>query len=92
MARILLVDDERELCEAVSAALEGEGHAVEVAHDEPAGLRLIETKRPDLVVLDLTLQGGRDQFPESRQSTDVCTLMSLTSIPMPPRRRSGPAS
>jgi DNA-binding response OmpR family regulator len=55
--RVLVVDDEEAIAEAVRARLESEGYEVLVAHDGPEAIRLCEERRPDLVVLDLMLPG-----------------------------------
>jgi two-component system, OmpR family, alkaline phosphatase synthesis response regulator PhoP len=57
MARILVVEDTRELAHAVQYNLELEGHQVEVAFDGPGGLDAARATSPDLVVLDLMLPG-----------------------------------
>jgi DNA-binding response OmpR family regulator len=54
---ICVVEDEEVIAAAVAARLRTEGFAVEVAHDGPSGVRLIERVRPDLVILDLMLPG-----------------------------------
>jgi two-component system, OmpR family, phosphate regulon response regulator PhoB len=55
--RILLVEDERGLTEALTWALEREGYEVQVAHDGQEGLRKAQMQLPDLVILDLMLPG-----------------------------------
>ena len=57
MARIVVVEDEATIAEAVAARLRTEGFEVEVAHDGPSGVELVERTRPDLVVLDVMLPG-----------------------------------
>ncbi len=54
---IVVVEDEAPIADAVAARLRSEGHRVEVAHDGPSGVALIERVRPDLVVLDVMLPG-----------------------------------
>jgi DNA-binding response OmpR family regulator len=54
---VVVVEDEAPIADAVAARLRSEGHRVEVAHDGPAGVALIERVRPDLVVLDIMLPG-----------------------------------
>lgn len=53
--RIVVVDDEESITELVGMALRLHGASVESAHRGLDGLRLIETLRPDLVVLDIML-------------------------------------
>jgi DNA-binding response OmpR family regulator len=54
---VLVVDDEAAIAEAVRARLESEGFEVLVAGDGPEAIRICDTARPDLVVLDLMLPG-----------------------------------
>ncbi|MEB3226329.1 MAG: two-component system response regulator RppA [Synechococcus sp.] len=53
--RILLVDDERELREALSQVLVREGHTVELADNGHRGLELALAKEYDLLILDWML-------------------------------------
>lgn len=53
--RILVVDDESELAEAIAASLRREGYAVDVANDAHGALDRLMLNPYDLVTLDLTL-------------------------------------
>lgn len=53
--RILLVDDESSIRFVLSAVLEQEGYAVDVAEDGFAALRKIQQAVPDLVITDLRM-------------------------------------
>jgi DNA-binding response OmpR family regulator len=55
--RILVVEDEQTIADAVAARLRAEGFTVEVAADGPAGVAAARRTRPDLVVLDIMLPG-----------------------------------
>jgi DNA-binding response OmpR family regulator len=55
VAHLLLVDDDVDVCWILRELLEGEGHAVRVAHDGEAGLRLLGESRPDAIVLDVEM-------------------------------------
>lgn len=57
MARILIVEDEAPLREALAAYLRREGMTVDEASDGESGWRLFRTLPPDLVVLDRRLPG-----------------------------------
>lgn len=57
MARILVIEDNRDLADAVRTSLEIEGHEVEVALDGHAGLLAAGREGVDLVILDLMLPG-----------------------------------
>ncbi|MBN1277254.1 MAG: response regulator [Deltaproteobacteria bacterium] len=55
--RILVVDDEKDLVELISYNLEREGFGIIKAYDGETALRLVQTQKPDLVILDLMLPG-----------------------------------
>ena len=54
---IALIEDEAPIADAVAARLRSEGHRVEIAHDGPSGVELVQRVKPDLVVLDVMLPG-----------------------------------
>jgi DNA-binding NtrC family response regulator len=55
--RILIVDDNTELCSILEEALAPLGHAVQTAPDAASALRLITQGAPDVVLLDIDLPG-----------------------------------
>jgi two-component system OmpR family response regulator len=69
MKTILVVDDEPRIATLARDVLEHAGFAVLVAADGETGLRLVRTRRPDLVVLDLGLPGvdGLDVIRDVRR-------------------------
>jgi CheY-like chemotaxis protein len=81
--RILVIDDDDDVCLLASKALTREGHAVLTTTDGNEAMRLIEGENPDLVVLDLVMPHP-DGFEvlrwlrEREQSSDVPVLV-LTS-------------
>ena len=56
---ILIVDDESDICELVAGLLQDEGYATRTARDSDAALNEIKARRPNLVFLDIWLQGSR---------------------------------
>src|SRR3954471_16499211 len=56
---ILIVDDESDICELVAGLLQDEGYATRTARDSDAALSEIKSRRPNLVFLDIWLQGSR---------------------------------
>jgi two-component system, NtrC family, nitrogen regulation response regulator NtrX len=58
-AEILIVDDEADIRDLVGGILEDEGFTVRFAGDSDGALDAFRTRRPDLVVLDVWLQGSR---------------------------------
>jgi two-component system OmpR family response regulator len=54
-ARVLVVDDEQSIVDAVATALRYEGFEVDEARAGRAALAAVQTQRPDLIVLDVML-------------------------------------
>ncbi len=57
MARLLIVDDEESIGDALRQVFEYEGHTVRVARDGPQALAMVEESRPDLTFLDVKMPG-----------------------------------
>jgi CheY-like chemotaxis protein len=55
--RVLVVDDNRDAADTLSALLELLGHDAQVANDGPAALAAMQDFRPQLVFLDLGMPG-----------------------------------
>jgi two-component system nitrogen regulation response regulator NtrX len=58
-ADILIVDDEADICELVSGLLQDEGYTTRIARDSDSALNAIASRRPNLVFLDIWLQGSQ---------------------------------
>ncbi|HJU16514.1 MAG TPA: response regulator [Stellaceae bacterium] len=56
-AHILVVDDQKEICEVVQEYLSSEGYRVSMAHDGAEMRRAMAQSPADLVILDLMLPG-----------------------------------
>ena len=53
--KILIIDDDPDLVEAVSTILESKGYAVAAAYGGVEGLKKAKTENPDLIVLDVMM-------------------------------------
>src|SRR5437899_2359417 len=75
--RVLVIDDERAITDAVALNLRDEGYAVTTALRGDDGLRLATTEPFDVIVLDLMLPGvdGRDICRAVRRRSQVPILM-----------------
>jgi len=56
-AKILIVDDDKNLRMLYESEFAEEGYEVRLASSGPAALRAIETDRPDLVIMDIRMPG-----------------------------------
>jgi DNA-binding response OmpR family regulator len=74
---VLIVDDEPMVCEVVSGYLRRDGYAVQTAADGRSALRLAESERFDLVVLDLMLPAvnGLDVLARLRTLGDTPVII-----------------
>jgi DNA-binding response OmpR family regulator len=57
MAKILVVDDEIEACDALKEFLEAKGYEVYTAQDGKTALDMLREFRPQLVLLDMIMPG-----------------------------------
>ena len=58
-AEILIVDDEPDICELVAGILQDEGYATRTARDGDGAIEAIRARRPNLLFLDIWLQGSK---------------------------------
>jgi DNA-binding response OmpR family regulator len=62
MARVLIVDDDPDIVEAVRLCLEHAGHTVESAGSREEGMRTALEGSPDLLILDIMMVEPDDGF------------------------------
>jgi len=79
MALILVVDDEPGVATLVERRLGNEGHEVVVAGQGAQALRLMQDRRPDLVILDIIMPGtdGIEVCRRMRRSPGLCLVPIL---------------
>jgi CheY-like chemotaxis protein len=61
MAKILLVDDDKDMVESLSMVLEGNGHSVSVVYDVDGLVDAVRDVNPDIILLDIV-------FPDDPQA------------------------
>ncbi|MBE2182173.1 MAG: response regulator transcription factor [Anaerolineae bacterium] len=76
-ANILVVDDDKSLSRLLQLDLKGQGYEVMTARDGLEGLRMFNSHRPDLIVLDiaLPLMDGRTVCQRIREVSNAPILM-----------------
>ena len=76
-SRVLLVDDDQELCELLADYLQQQGFQVHAVHDGDTALPEIERQAYDAVVLDIMLPGtqGLDILRKLRESSHIPLVM-----------------
>jgi DNA-binding response OmpR family regulator len=77
MPTILIVEDERNLCDLIRENLQEQGYQVLQAFDGPSALTMARETVPDLVILDIMLPGmdGLEVCRRLRQGSIVPILM-----------------
>lgn len=69
MAKILLIEDEKALHDALGGALKKNGHNMIDAYDGMEGMAKLKSEKPDMVVLDLMMpkMNGLDFLAEAKK-------------------------
>src|SRR6202140_2214391 len=80
-ARILIIDDEAAIRESLETLLVLEGYVVDLAPEGQAGLRAIDSRTYDLVLLDLALPGqnGLEILARIRERQPNLPLIMITA-------------
>ncbi len=79
--RLLIVEDEKQLCDTIAKSLYAAGYEVDTCYDGDEALDYILTEEYDLIVLDLNLPGrdGMDILRELRQDNDETKVIILSA-------------
>lgn len=81
MINILLVDDEKKICEFVKAYLENEGYNTKVAYNGKTAIEYFDNNAFDIVILDRMLPdiSGEDicKYIRSRSNTPIIMLTAM---------------
>ena len=65
--RILIIDDDPDIIEAMTVVLENRGHEVRSALDGDQGMAQLKETRPDLIILDVMMRTSQEGFELSRE-------------------------
>ena len=78
--KILIVDDDRNICELLRLYIEKEGYATAIAYDGVQAVELFNTEQPALILLDIMLpkMDGWQVCREIRKTSE-CPIIMLTA-------------
>ena len=78
--KILIVDDDTNICELLRLYIEKEGYEASIANDGETALKMFDSVNPDLVLLDIMLPGldGWQVCREIRKKSS-CPIIMLTA-------------
>ncbi len=83
MAHILVVDDEKSICELLEITFRKEGHRVEVAHSVDAAKRKLESALYDIIISDVRMPGatGVELLRFTREIAPDSYFVLITGVP-----------
>src|ERR1700678_1933193 len=78
---ILVVDDDRELVDALRSMLERQGYRVIQAHDGHQAKQAVYNQRPDLMILDMMMprMGGYPVLEHFKDKSDAPPIIMITA-------------
>ena len=65
--KILIIDDDPDITEAMRIILENKGYEVRNALDSSTGMDRLKEARPDLIILDVMMRTSQEGFELSRE-------------------------
>ena len=79
--RLLVVEDEKKLCDMIAKSLHLAGYEVDMCNDGEQALEMIYAELYDLIVLDLNLPGvdGMEILRELRKENEETTIEVYTN-------------
>src|SRR6266487_297651 len=83
MPHILVVDDEKSICELLEITFRKEGHRVEVAHSVEAAKRKLDSKIFDIIISDIRMPGagGVELLKFSKEIAPDSFFLLITGVP-----------
>jgi DNA-binding response OmpR family regulator len=94
MARILLIDDDPTLAEMYQVAFRMHGFLVDLASNGWDGLKMIESQKPDLIVLDIMIPGmsGLEVLAQLKKQKPTQEIPVIVMTNAPQERYAGDTS
>lgn len=66
-AKILIIDDDPDISEAMTVVLESKNHQISVARNSQEGMEKLQSDRPDLIILDVMMETPQEGFTFGRK-------------------------
>ena len=83
MAHLLIVDDQKSICELLDITFRKEGHRVEVANSPETARRRIESQIFDIIITDIRMPGGSgvDVLRLAKEISPSTFVILITGVP-----------
>src|SRR5579883_2362777 len=80
---ILVVDDEKSICELLEITFRKEGYRVEVVHSVDAAKRKLESQIFDIIISDIRIprSGGLDLLKFSKEIAPSSVFLLISGVP-----------
>jgi len=93
MIKIMVVDDETEICDFVQSFFQDRKFEVFTAHNGQEALILVELKNPDIILLDMKMPGmdGLQTLKELRKREYKGKVIMVTAVEEPDKMESAKA-
>lgn len=86
--KILIIEDDRELCEEMSEILTDEGYLVDTAYDRKEGEENISKNKYDISLLDLRIPGGGfNILTEVKKKIPALKVIVISASPIVKREK-----
>jgi two-component system, NtrC family, response regulator PilR len=83
MSHLLIVDDQKSICELLEITFRKEGHRVEVANSPETARRRIESQIFDIIITDIRMPGGSgvDVLRYAKEISPSTFVILITGVP-----------
>ncbi len=83
MARLLIIDDEKSLCQVLEIAFRKKGHVVETVSNGQAAKKKIESQAHDLIISDIRMPDltGIELLEYAHQTRNPAAFVLITAVP-----------
>jgi len=82
MNKLLIVDDELDVCDFVKGFFEERDYIVFTALDGEAAIRIVKKQRPDIILLDIKMKrmNGIDALRKIRELDKTACVIMVTAV------------
>jgi two-component system, NtrC family, response regulator PilR len=86
MARLLIVDDEKSICQVLEIAFRKEGHMIETISSGQAAKKKIESQVYDIIISDIRMPDltGIELLEHARETRNPAAFILITAVPTMP--------
>jgi len=83
IVKVLIIDDDRDLCENLGKILGMDGYRTIFAHDGAQALDMMPAEQPDVVILDIKMPGmdGMEFLKKIKEYSGKVAVIILTAFP-----------